>query len=272
MRRGTGEKMRYFTVLTWQKIIFYMICISLLVCWSIVVLIEPWLSESSDCINDPTNDKQYLNVDYNPNPCTRKRLSILLYLTAEECDHGRRLLFAVILGALIGYERRSADRPAGIRTMALVSLGSATFTLCSIAAFTSSTMSWDASRVSAAIPSGVGFLGAGLIWKGPDANNGGQTVHGLTTAATVWLSAAVGVAAGGALYFIACFCVVIMIVLLRFGPRILKDEEAGDNSNYGSNSSFRSEEYLRIAHYLKSTEMNPVTRHDSSSCAHMAND
>ena len=70
------------------------------------------------------------------------------------------------MGFAIGYERRISDRPAGIRTMGLVSLGSCFFTIGSIAAFRSSTMGWDASRVSAAIPSGVGFLGAGLIWKG----------------------------------------------------------------------------------------------------------
>jgi len=66
---------------------------------------------------------------------------------------------AVFLGALIGYERRESDRPAGIRTMSLVSLGSALFTINSTFGFVSGPMGWDASRVSAAIPSGVGFLG-----------------------------------------------------------------------------------------------------------------
>ena len=56
-------------------------------------------------------------------------------------------------------------------------------------------MAWDASRIAAAIPSGVGFLGAGMIWK-QSQEDGGQTVHGLTTAASLWLSAAVGIAAG----------------------------------------------------------------------------
>ena len=67
------------------------------------------------------------------------------------------------LALLIPSTRR---RPAGIRTMSLVSLGACLFTLTSMFSFMSGPMSWDASRVSAAIPSGVGFLGAGLIWKG----------------------------------------------------------------------------------------------------------
>ena len=83
--------------------------------------------------------------------------------------------------------------------------------------FADGTMEWDASRVSAAIPSGVGFLGAGLIWKGTVDNQG--QVHGLTTAASVWLSAAVGVACGGQLYAVASFSVVFIVVVLRGFPR-----------------------------------------------------
>ena len=68
---------------------------------------------------------------------------------------------------------------------------------------------WDSSRVSAAIPSGVGFLGAGLIFKKEERSNStgesNHVVHGLTTAASLWLSAAVGIACGGELYFPASF-------------------------------------------------------------------
>ena len=83
--------------------------------------------------------------------------------------------------------------------MALVSLGSCLFTLTSISAFKMGPMSWDASRVAAAIPSGVGFLGAGMIWKQAQRDADGSdthVVHGLTTAASLWLSAACGIAAG----------------------------------------------------------------------------
>lgn len=76
--------------------------------------------------------------------------------------------------------------------MSLVSLGSCLFTMCGQIAFRSSTMTWDAARVSAAVPSGVGFLGAGLIWKGSTGKKGSpderQEVHGITTAARYVLS------------------------------------------------------------------------------------
>lgn len=129
---------------------------------------------------------------------------------------------AVILGSIIGYERRTADRPAGIRTMSVVSLSSALFTVNSTFVFVAGPMHWDPARVSAAIPSGVGFLGAGLIVKDIYKDDDGEnnfTVKGLKTAASVWLSAAVGVACGGGLYFVATFTAALMLVLLRFGPR-----------------------------------------------------
>lgn len=91
-------------------------------------------------------------------------------------------------------------------------------------------MGWDASRVSAAIPSGVGFLGAGLIFKKEETSPLGESnhvVHGLTTAASVWLSAAVGIACGGDLYMPASFGVAIMMLLLRFGPRGNEGDEGG---------------------------------------------
>ena len=105
----------------------------------------------------------------------------------------------------------------------MVSLGSALFTINSTFAFLNGPMSWDASRVSAAIPSGVGFLGAGLIVKSsevdPITGERHHLVQGITTAGAIWMSAAVGIACGGGLYFIASFAVALNLVLLRFGPR-----------------------------------------------------
>ena len=84
-------------------------------------------------------------------------------------------------------------------------------------------MAWDSSRVSAAIPSGVGFLGAASIWKSTPGPAGGShaapEVHGLTTATAVWLSAGVGIMCGGALYVPAFFACAVAIVYLRFAPR-----------------------------------------------------
>jgi putative Mg2+ transporter-C (MgtC) family protein len=154
-------------------------------------------------------DNPYENPDYDTDPCRYIRLPELCFLTLEECDISRRLLMSVILGGAIGYERRIADRPAGIRTMGLVSLGACFFTVSSIMGFKTSTMGWDASRVTAALPSGVGFLGGALIWKGTvfvDDQEMHQ-VHGLTTAASLWLSAAIGVGVGGGLYLVTIYAV-----------------------------------------------------------------
>lgn len=142
------------------------------------------------------------------------------------------MIISVLLGGVIGFERRASERPAGIRTMSMVCLGSCFFSMCGQLAFKSSTMGWDAARVAAAVPSGVGFLGAGLIWKGSTTasqnvdgkvvKNTSQEVHGLTTAASVWLSAAVGVAIGGGrrLYIVSLYGVALVILVLRFGPKM----------------------------------------------------
>ena len=111
--------------------------------------------------------------------------------------------------------------------MGLVSLGSCFFTVCSVSAFKSSPMRWDASRVTADLPKAVGFLGAALIWKG---NVGGQNqVRGLTTAASVWLSAAVGVGCGsGTMYATSIFGTFVVLLLLRFGPRLYNPYASDD--------------------------------------------
>jgi len=105
-------------------------------------------------------------------------------------------------------------------------------------------MGWDAARVAAAVPSGVGFLGAGLIWKGNTSilkNMEGkivvsesQEVHGLTTAASVWLAAAVGVAVGGGrrLYIVSVYGVLLVILVLRFGPQLYFTSDAESQKDF----------------------------------------
>uniref|UniRef100_A0A7S1VRB7 MgtC/SapB/SrpB/YhiD N-terminal domain-containing protein n=1 Tax=Grammatophora oceanica TaxID=210454 RepID=A0A7S1VRB7_9STRA len=182
----------------------------------------------------PVEEREYENPDYDTDPCRYVRLPSLMGLTLEECDFCRRMLTAVLLGGTIGYERRSSDRPAGIRTLGLVSLGACFFTISSISAFKSSTMGWDSSRVTAALPSGVGFLGAALIWKGTVSIDGQDThqVHGLTTAAGVWLSAAIGVGAGGALYFVSFYSTALILLVLRYGPKLyMQEDDASDDDD-----------------------------------------
>jgi uncharacterized membrane protein YhiD involved in acid resistance len=209
----------YFTEFTLTKALLYAFASIYVILVAAVSIIQPWLSLPCD---NPGEALKFNNPAYDGTRCPHIRYVILLWMSPEECSFGRRLLASVLLGGLIGWERRQADRPAGIRTMSLVSLGSCLFTINSTFAFINGPMSWDASRVSAAIPSGVGFLGAGLIFKKEEKNENGDSshvVHGLTTAASLWLSAAVGIACGGDLYFPASFGVALMMLVLRFGPR-----------------------------------------------------
>mmetsp|Transcript_33149 Transcript_33149/g.38601 ORF Transcript_33149/g.38601 Transcript_33149/m.38601 type:complete len:625 (+) Transcript_33149:148-2022(+) len=180
---------------------------------------------------------EYENPDYSTNPCLYMRTPYLFYLTIEEADLCTRMLVSVLFGGFIGYERRSADRPAGIRTMGLVALGSCFFTISSQLAFKSSTMGWDASRVTAAIPSGVGFLGAGLIWKGSvgEGIDAVHQVHGLTTAASLWLAASIGVGCGGKLYFVSAYSMILVTMILRYGPKVFLDYNYDIDNQYSSN-------------------------------------
>ncbi|HET9457701.1 MAG TPA: MgtC/SapB family protein [Candidatus Limnocylindrales bacterium] len=134
---------------------------------------------------------------------------------AEQLDISLRLLVAAALGAGIGLEREIHAHPAGMRTHLLVSLGSAAFTVISIFVFETppspnGTIPTDPSRVAAQIVSGIGFLGAGAILKY------GASVRGLTTAASLWATAAVGMAAGGAAYVVAV--VTTLIIVFSLGP------------------------------------------------------
>lgn len=123
-----------------------------------------------------------------------------------------RLVAALLLGAVIGVERELQRMPAGFRTHALVALGAAIFTVVSAYGLTGP-MS-DPTRIAAQIVSGVGFLGGGAIL------HHGGTVRGLTTAASLWAVAAVGMAAGAGLLVIATISTVLVIVALELFDRI----------------------------------------------------
>jgi len=113
-----------------------------------------------------------------------------------------RIALAAVLGAVIGVQREYRGNPAGIRTLALVCMGSALFADLS-------RLYGDQDRIAAQIVSGVGFLGAGLIFRE------GYSVKGVTTAATIWATAAVGVAIGIEGYIIAVFGAVFSVILLE---------------------------------------------------------
>lgn len=123
-----------------------------------------------------------------------------------------RLTAAALLGSLVGLERHRSDKAAGMRTHMLVSLGSALFMIISVRGFDQEIrtmpLTLDPSRIAAQVVSGIGFLGAGTILRRHDA------VVGLTTAASVWAVAAVGLAAGCGLYFAAVAATLLMLVVL----------------------------------------------------------
>jgi putative Mg2+ transporter-C (MgtC) family protein len=115
------------------------------------------------------------------------------------------ILLAVCCGAAIGLERQLKHKPAGLRTNILICLGAAVFTIIS------ERMAGDKdsiTRIAAQIVTGVGFLGAGAVIQ----DRGG--IHGLTTAATIWLVASVGMACGAKLYMLAVISTLIAIIVL----------------------------------------------------------
>jgi len=135
-----------------------------------------------------------------------------------------RLGVAIVLGAVIGFERELKDHPAGMRTLALVSLGSALFTLVSAYGFLSLLsiphLTLDPTRIASYIVVGIGFLGGGTIFLIHEK----ERVRGLTTAATIWVVAALGIACGAGLLLEAIattVLVLVVLVLLRFVERAL---------------------------------------------------
>jgi putative Mg2+ transporter-C (MgtC) family protein len=119
-----------------------------------------------------------------------------------------RLCLAALLGGVVGIERGSGDRPAGLRTHILVCAGSALIMLVSLYGSDGITASRDSSRIAAQVVSGIGFLGAGTIL------HDGFNVRGLTTAASLWMVAAIGLASGSGMYLIAIFATAIMLITL----------------------------------------------------------
>ncbi len=120
-----------------------------------------------------------------------------------------RLLEASILGGIIGLEREYRSKVAGFRTHFLVALGSALFMIISIYGFDNENVTYDASRVAAQIVSGIGFIGAGAIIFQKHA------VRGLTTAAGLWVTAAIGVCAGSGRFFLAAASTVMVLLSLE---------------------------------------------------------
>ena len=115
-----------------------------------------------------------------------------------------RSVLSIIFGGLIGLEREVVHKPAGIRTHMLVSLGSALFVLVTLENIPS-----EMGRIIAGIATGIGFLGAGTIFKAK------SEVHGLTTAASIWAVAGVGIAIGLGYYLMTIIVVILILIVLH---------------------------------------------------------
>lgn len=122
-----------------------------------------------------------------------------------EFELALRLLAAFLLGGILGFERERVDKPAGLRTHILVTLGSCLFTILSITAFQGS----DPARVASYIVAGIGFIGAGTIIQTR------ERVVGITTAASLWVAASIGMAVGAGLYYLAIIATAIAFITLR---------------------------------------------------------
>jgi|TARA_B100001964_G_C14262006_1_gene616177 putative Mg2+ transporter-C (MgtC) family protein len=125
-----------------------------------------------------------------------------------------RLVIAALAGGLVGFERKKVRKPAGIRTLMLVGMGAALFTVVSITAFTDI----DPSKIIAGIVTGIGFLGAGTIFRAKD------HVKGLTTAASMWAVAAIGITAGLGEYVLTAAATILVILILQLNKiKILRE-------------------------------------------------
>lgn len=125
-----------------------------------------------------------------------------------------RLFMAALLGGILGFEREQRGKAAGIKTHMLVAIGSALFVLIPLQAGISDA---EMSRVMQGIITGIGFLGAGAILKGHDEKD----LKGLTTAAGIWVTSAIGVAAGLGRESLAILCTFLALVVLIAMPKVI---------------------------------------------------
>jgi len=136
------------------------------------------------------------------------KLQEYLLIVLEQCV---RVVFAGICGGIIGYERKNRGKGAGIRTHIIVSMASALMMVISKYGFNDMSFGGDfrldPSRVASQIVSGVGFLGAGMIFVQK------KTVHGLTTAAGVWATSGIGMAVGCGMYILGLFCSLLILLI-----------------------------------------------------------
>ena len=135
-----------------------------------------------------------------------------------------RVLMAAILGGIIGWEREQKGRAAGLKTHILVSIGSALFVLAPLMHGVSAD---EVTRVMQGIVSGIGFLGAGAILK----LDRGERIEGLTTAAGIWMTAAIGMAAGMGQEWVAIITTVVAFIVVGLLPKLSGQDRGAPHSS-----------------------------------------
>lgn len=177
------------------------------------------------------------------------------FITVEHIEFLVRIIIAALCGFAIGYERKNRGKGAGIRTHMIVGIASALMMVVSKYAFTDlvdypGTRGADSSRIAAQVISGVGFLGAGMIYVQR------QSVKGLTTAAGIWATSGVGLAIGGGMYFIGITTtvfIIVMQIILHKNYKILKMPNEEQLSVTLSNTADSIE---RFEHFLAEFEIH----------------
>ena len=165
-----------------------------------------------------------------------------------------RVLSALLLGFAIGLEREMTNKYAGLRTNILVCLGACIFTIISIYGFPEVTVisgqefgTRDTARVAAQVVTGIGFIGGGTVLRH------GATVFGLTTAATLWVSAAIGMACGAGMYSVAIIATILSILVLisvRFFEKNVLVSSTKNTKRLKVNIACENEKSSKIYDYL----------------------
>ncbi|RMG98839.1 MAG: MgtC/SapB family protein [Chloroflexi bacterium] len=155
----------------------------------------------------------------------------VVFLQSLSWGAALKVTLAALLGGIVGFEREVHGRAAGLRTNILIAMASCLFTILSIEGFPLKGAAQDTARIAAQVVSGVGFIGAGTLLQTKN------RVKGLTTAATVWLVSAVGMAVGAGAYFISIFTVILATLVLQglrpISKQLKSQMRNGGNKNNG---------------------------------------
>lgn len=158
-----------------------------------------------------------------------------------------KLFVSLVIGGVIGAEREYRSKSAGFRTIILITLGSTLFTMLSIQI--GSPNSPD--RIASNIVTGIGFLGAGVIFRE------GSRVNGITTAATIWIAAALGMGVGGG-YYIICIIAAALILLVLYGFTLLEKyiDSASQTRNYRIVCNYDNKTLLHYENLFKKYKLH----------------